>query len=207
MSDLYIEALLCNIIIVSFIIGIIIFFIKIKADIGVIFLYLVLSFILTVVIVGAIEELGTYLKIKPAEDFYWLWFIFISVIIGNILFLYFVFIYLPKVGRKIAEKRAEKERIDKENMKSVEIEEEIEWIDNDVTSSNIKPANKKPLQPLLHTNCPYPTVPQYGYPQQPQQYSTRPLDICPECGRRGKFSNEYQEYYCWKCKKYFDDIN
>jgi len=31
-------------------------------------------------------------------------------------------------------------------------------------------------------------------------------DRCPSCGRRGDYSEEYEDHYCWSCQEYFDDM-
>jgi len=66
---------------------------------------------------------------------------------------------------------------------------------------------------------------QYQYPQQPHrqpyhgppprqvaaqrhQFPTPspPPDRCPSCGSRGQYSEEYQDFYCWTCEAYFEDM-
>jgi len=33
-----------------------------------------------------------------------------------------------------------------------------------------------------------------------------PPDRCPECRSKGEYSEEYEDYYCWECEEYFEDL-
>ena len=45
-----------------------------------------------------------------------------------------------------------------------------------------------------------------GFSRHPQRRRSEPMNWCPSCHKKGEFFEEYDDYYCWKCEEYFQDM-